>query len=204
MIFSFSNVIILSSINSFGNIVIAGTSPASNLEGFVYVSMNGIAQGTLTFVSQNTGAHKSERIKRVVIDARLTVLVTGLVIGNLFYFAGRPLLSLYTTNPDVIEAGIKRLNVICCTYALCGMMDTMGYTVRGMGHSLMPMIFSLLGACVFRLIWLGTAFQVPALHNEYIIFLSYPLSWILTLLAHFVSFIFVFSKVKKQMGVVKE
>lgn len=189
IMFSLSNVIIQSSINSFGKIVIAGNSAASNLEGFVYTSMNGFAQGVLTFVSQNYGAKKYPRIKKVVIIAELTVIVVGLLLGNAMYFFGNQLLKMYTENPEVIKAGLIRLSIIGTSYFLCGMMDVMGNSIRGMGHSLLPMIFSLLGACAFRLIWLATVFVLPEHHSLFVVIMSYPLSWILTFACHVVCFV---------------
>ncbi|MCR5606521.1 MAG: MATE family efflux transporter [Treponema sp.] len=197
IMFSLSNVIIQSSINSFGNIVIAGNSASSNLEGFVYTSMNGFAQGVLTFVSQNYGAKKYPRIKKVVIVAELTVIVVGLVLGNAMYFFGNQLLKMYTENPEVIKAGLIRLSIIGTTYFLCGMMDVMGNSIRGMGHSLLPMIFSLLGACAFRLIWLATVFVIPKYHSLFIVIMSYPLSWILTFACHIVCFAILYNWHKK-------
>ena len=198
ILFSFSNVIIQSSVNSFGNIMIAGSSAAANIEGFVYISMNGFAQGSLTFVSQNYGAKKMDRIKKVVRIALLCALVAGTVLGNLAYLFGRNLIAIYNDNPDVIEAGLLRMSVIMTTYALCGIMDVMANSVRGIGHSLLPMVVSLLGACGLRLVWLATAFQIPAFHTCRTVFLSYPISWAITFAAHVVCFFVILKKIKKQ------
>ena len=197
ILFSFSNVIIQSSVNSFGNIVIAGNSAASNIEGFVYISMNGFAQGALTFVSQNYGAHKMKRIKKVVGIAVLCALVAGTVLGNLAYVFGGRLIAIYNSDADVIQAGLVRMSVIMTTYALCGIMDVMANSVRGIGHSLLPMVVSLLGACGLRLVWLATAFQIPAFHTCFTVYLSYPISWAMTFAAHVVCFAIIFRRISR-------
>ena len=189
IMFSFSNIIIQSSINSFGATLIAGNSAACNLEGFVYTSMNGFSQGALTFCSQNYGAGKIKRIKKVVWESQLSIIVIGSLLSTIFLLFRRSLLGFYTSNPQVIEEGISRMWVIFSTYFLCGMMDSMASSIRGIGHSLPPVIMSMLGACVFRIIWLLTIFQIPTFHTPFIIFLSYPISWILTFTAQLIYFL---------------
>ncbi len=178
IMFSFSNVIIQSSINSFGSVVIAGNSAAANIEGFVYISMNGFAQGTLTFVSQNLGAKNIKRIKKVVLEAILTILVLGEALGFIVLLFSDKLLGIYTKNPDVIQFGGRRLMIICSTYALCGIMDTIANSLRGIGHSFLPVIITMLSVCAFRIIWLLTIFRVGAFHTIETIYISYPISWI--------------------------
>lgn len=186
IMFSFSNVIIQSSVNSFGAITIAGNSAACNLEGFIYTSMNGFSQGSLTFCSQNLGARKTDRIRKVVWISQGCIIVIGAVLSGIFLLFGRSLLGIYSTSPDVIEAGMVRLWVILITYYLCGMMDGMANCIRGIGHSLMPVISSLCGACLFRIIWLFTIFQIPQFHTPFCIYITYPISWILTFVANVV------------------
>lgn len=186
IMFSFSNVIIQSSVNSFGAITIAGNSAACNLEGFIYTSMNGFSQGSLTFCSQNLGARKTDRIRKVVWISQGCIIVIGAVLSGIFLLFGRPLLGIYSTSPDVIEAGMVRLWIIFTTYYLCGMMDGMANCIRGIGHSLMPVISSLCGACLFRIIWLFTIFQIPQFHTPFCIYITYPISWILTFVANVV------------------
>lgn len=200
MLFSFSNVIIQSSVNSFGSIVVAGNSAASNIEGFVYVSMNAFYQGSISFISQNVGAGKYERINRIVLTAELCVTAVGLVLGNLVVFCGKPLLSLYTSSPEVMAAGMKRLSVICSTYALCGMMDTMVGVLRGLGYSIMPMLVSLVGACGLRLFWIFTFFKLPAFHSITSLYLTYPVSWFLTFATHVICFLVIRRQLKKRWG----
>ena len=194
IIFSLSNVIIQSSINSFGAIVIAGNSAALNIENFIFTGMNGFSQGTLTFISQNFGAKKYQRINKTIIVALFCVFLVGFVFGNLTVILGRRLLSFFTTSPEVIESGISRLKIICTTYALCGMMDVMGNAIRGIGHSVLPMIITLLGACGIRLLWISTIFLIPKFHSCNTIFVSYPISWTVTFIAHIICFFIIRKK----------
>lgn len=194
IIFSLSNVIIQSSINSFGAIVIAGNSAALNIENFIFTGMNGFSQGTLTFISQNFGAKKYNRINKTIIIALFCVFLVGFVFGNLTVIFGRKLLSFFTTSPEVIESGISRLKIICTTYALCGMMDVMGNAIRGIGHSVLPMIITLLGACGIRLLWISTIFLIPKFHSCNTILVSYPISWTATFIAHIICFLIIRKK----------
>lgn len=186
LMFSLSNVIIQSSINSFGATLIAANSAVLNLEGFCYVSMNGFSQGSLTFCSQNYGAKKIDRIKKVVFQSQFCIIFIGLFFSSFFLLFRNQLLGIYTKNPEVIKVGMIRIWVIFSTYYLCGMMDGLSNCIRGIGHSLMPVISSLLGACVFRIIWLFTFFQIPQFHTPLTIFLSYPISWILTFIVNLI------------------
>lgn len=199
IMFSFSNVIIQSSVNSFGSIVIAGNSAAQNIEGFVYISMNSFAQGTLTFVSQNYGALKFDRIKKVTATSLLTIFVIGLLLGNLVVFFAKPLASIYSNTPEAINAAVVRLQVICSIYFLCGIMDTMGSSIRGMGHSVLPMVTTMIGACGIRILWLVTIFQIEKFHSPFIIYLSYPVSWIITFITQFICFVIIFNKNSKSV-----
>lgn len=197
IMFSFSNVIIQSSVNSFGATLIAGNSAACNLEGFIYTSMNGFSQGTLTFCSQNMGARKIDRIKKVVYESQISIFVIGAVLGAVFLVFGRQLLGIYTTSEVVIDAGMSRLWIIFTTYFLCGMMDSMANSIRGIGHSFLPVIMTLLGACIFRIIWLFTLFQIPKFHTPKVIFISYPISWLLTFAALLISYLILIKKIQK-------
>lgn len=199
-LFSVSNVIIQSSVNSFGKIVVAGNSAASNIEGFVYVSMNAFYQACLSFTSQNVGAGKHERVNKILLTAQLCVIVTGLAVGNLALLCGRPLLGLYTDSAEVVEAGLVRMRVILSTYALCGMMDVMVGSLRGIGHSILPMIVSLLGACGLRLLWIFTFFRMEQFHTMKSLYLTYPASWLITFAAHVVCFLVIQKKRGKQLS----
>jgi len=201
IIFSFSNVIIQSSVNSFGAVTVAGNSAAANIEGFVYVAMNAFHQATISFTGQNVGAAKYERVNKILYTAEGCVFVVGLLMGNLVTVFGRSLLGLYTSSAVVAEAGMKRMNVICRTYALCGMMDVMVGSLRGLGYSVMPMIVSLIGACGLRLIWIFTFFQTEPFHTVTSLYLTYPASWLMTFAAHVVCFIIVRRKLERQWRV---
>ena len=198
ILFSFSNVIIQSGVNSFGAVVVAGNSAASNIEGFVYVAMNGFAQGTLTFTSQNAGANKYHRVKKVFIISEIIVLIVGLVLGNLVYFMGELAIRLYTDNPEVVKAGLERMSIICTMYFLCGMMDVAACTIRGLGYSLLPMFVTVIGVCGIRLLYIGTIFTLPQFHNCAMLFVSYPISWGVTLLAHLICFVVILRKLLKK------
>ena len=189
-IFSISNVLIQSSVNSFGATAMAGNSAAGNLEGFVYTAMNTLHQTAVSFVGQNYGAHKYKRIGRTAIMCVGIVTVVGLVMGNGVYLAGRLLLHLYSPEEPVIAYGMKRLFYICCPYFLCGVMDTLVGCLRGMGHSVLPMLVSLTGACLFRIVWIYTVVsQNRTLDTLYI---SYPISWALTAFVHLGCFLLIY------------
>lgn len=181
-IFSLSNVLIQSSVNSFGDVVMAGNTAASNLEGFVYTAMNAVYQTALSFTSQNIGAKKYDRIDKILLQCLGVVTMVGLIMGNGAYLLGKPLLSLYTGSEEVIEYGMIRLGIICVTYFLCGIMDVFVGSLRGLGYSVMPMLVSLSGACLFRIIWIFTVFA--AYHSLFVLYISYPISWLLTALIH--------------------
>lgn len=198
IMFSFSNVIIQSSINTFGAIAIAGNSAALNLEGFIYTAMNGFSQGALTFCSQNMGAKEYKRIKKAAFESQIIVFIIGVILSFLFYIFLDLLLGFYTTSPEVVLAGRKRLIIILSTYYLCGMMDTMANCIRGIGHSLAPVIITLIGACLFRMFWIFTIFQIPKFHTETVIYLSYPISWAVTFLALLFTFVKFYKKIGKQ------
>lgn len=196
-LFSLANVVIQSSINSFGDIVVTGSSAASNIEGFVYVAMNSFYQATISFTSQNVGAGKIERVNRILYTALGCVTVVGFVLGNLSYIFSDALLGLYTKSPVVIEQGRIRLSIICTTYALCGIMDVLVGSLRGLGCSLVPMIVSLIGACGFRIVFLSTIFKLDMFHYIEMVYMTYPISWIMTLSAHIVSFIIIKRKINR-------
>ncbi|MBP0982035.1 MAG: MATE family efflux transporter [Oscillospiraceae bacterium] len=197
IIFSLSNVVIQSSINSFGNIVVSGSSAAANIEGFVYVAMNALYQATLSFCGQNSVTRNYARIKRITVIGVCCVLVVGLLLGGLATIFGRQLVDIYTDNPDVITEGFIRLSIIASTYAICGMMDVMCGAMRGIGYAVMPMIVSLAGVCGFRLMWLATIFTLPQFHTPAMIYISYPISWTATFLIHVGCFIFAMKKLER-------
>ena len=188
-VFSLSNVVIQSSLNLFGEAVIAGNSAAASIEGFVYMAMNSCYQSTLSFTSQNLGAGKYERINKILICGLTCVVAVWAILGlGVTMTCGRQLLGIYTSGDEAINAGVRRMTYVCGTYFLCGIMDVLVGSLRGMGYSVTPMIVSLLGACGLRLVWLGTVFQIEQFHTPDTVYLSYPVSWVITVAAHIICF----------------
>jgi len=198
-VFSISNVVIQSSINSFGTIVMAGNGAASSIEGFVYNIMNSFYQCCLTFTSQNVGAGQIKRVPKILFVSELFVILSGLIAGIGAYKAGNFLLGIYNSDPEVIQAGLIRMSIVCQPYFLCGIMDVFVGSLRGMGASFGPMIVSLLGVCVFRLIYIATYFQSH--HTIQVLYASYPITWILTAFIHFLTFLIVYRRRKKSAAV---
>ncbi|MCR5032028.1 MAG: MATE family efflux transporter [Lachnospiraceae bacterium] len=196
MVFSFSNVLIQSSVNSFGSAAVAGNSAASNLEGFIYVAMNAFSQTSLCFTGQNYGARKFHRINPILRNCLIMVGIVGFGMGAMFYTFAHQLLGIYSTDPNVISYGILRMSVICLSYFLCGMMDTMVGQLRGLGYAVMPMIVSMLGACGLRILWILTVFRMY--RSLTTLYISYPVSWGITVLTHMICYVIVFRKVKKR------
>ncbi len=197
VVFSLSNVVIQSSINSFGSVVMAGSAAAASIEGFVWVSMNSFSQAALTFTSQNIGAAKYSRVNRIAVISCACAAVTGLVLGNLAYIFGEFLLGIYDPRPEIIPPGMTRMSLVCVFYFTCGLMDCIVGAIRGMGYAVTPTIVSLLGACGLRILWIFTIFAIPEYHTEFMLFLSYPLSWVITFVVHFICFIFMRRKFPK-------
>lgn len=199
-LFSISNVLIQSSVNSFGSVAMAGNTAGSNIEGFVYTSMNALYQAAISFCGQNFGAKKYKRIGRVLLICEALVVVIGLAMGNVAYLFGGTLLKLYTVDPEVIAYGILRMRIICVPYFLCGMMDVAVGAMRGMGYAIMPMLVSLTGACLFRVVWIYTVFQ--SFHTLECLYYSYPISWFLTFAVHMVCFTIVYRKLLKRSAAI--
>lgn len=198
ILFSLSNVIIQSSVNSFGATVMAGNSAAANVEQFVYFAMNAFYQSTISFTSQNYGAKNYHRIKKILLTGQFCVITVGIVFGNLVVLFGHPLLELYTSSEEVIQAGMVRFGIVARTYALCGIMDVMVGALRGIGYSVMPMIVSLMGACVFRLVWIATIFHMDMFHSVQVVYDSYPISWIVTNIVHIICFMWAMKKIMRE------
>ncbi len=189
MMFSISNVVIQSSVNSFGSVVVAGNSAAMNIEGFVYVAMNSFYQSAISFVGQNFGAGKYDRIDRIVICAECCVTAVGFLLGLLAMFFAEQLLGIYTESPEVIQAGVNRINIIMKTYFLCGMMDVSVGALRGVGYSVLPMMISLICVCVLRLVWIATVFRISEFHKEGTIYVSYPITWAISFTVNMLCFL---------------
>lgn len=200
-LFSLSNVVIQSSINLFGEVVVAGNSAASNLEGFVYVAMNSFAQAVVSFTSQNFGQHQFKRIWKIQLIGQACAAITGLVLGNALALLGNSLLWIYSDTQAVVNAGIVRFEYCAKPYFLCGMMDCAALGMRGIGYSILPMVVSLVGACVLRLIWLSTVFQMPQFHVIETVYISYPITWTITALVHSICFIVAMRRFKKRFPI---
>ena len=194
-LFSISNILIQSGINSFGSVVMAGNTAAGNLEGFVYMGMNAVYQTSLSFTSQNMGAKQYDRVKKIFWTCVRVVIVVGLVLGVGAWLLGDKLLRLYTDEPEVIKYGVERLGVVSATYFLCGIMDTMVGGLRGMGYSITPMIISLTAVCILRMIWIATIFQ--SIHTPDILYLSYPVSWTVAAIGNYVNYLYAMKKLDK-------
>lgn len=196
-VFSFSNVLIQSSINSFGSVAMAGSSAAANIEGFVYTAMNSFQQTALCFTSQNLGGGKYDRVNKVFRNSLLMVAMVGIVMGGGCYLFGEQLLSIYSSDAEVIAYGMIRLRWICLLYFPCGIMDVLVGMLRGLGYAIVPMCVSIVGACGFRILWIATVFA--AYHSLDVLYSSYIISWILTGGTHLICYIFVWKKLRKRL-----
>ena len=198
-LFSISNVMIQSSINSFGDIVMSGNAASQNIEGFVYAAMNAFHQTAVNFTGQNVGARQYDRVKKILWTCLGCVTVTGFALGLALYGFGPQLLKIYITDSqEAIGYGLIRMRYICLAYFLCGLMDVSTGALRGMGASVMPMLISVLGVCGVRLVWIATVFQIPQFHSPQCLYLSYTVSWVVTFAAQFAVFWWVYKKHKKQ------
>lgn len=201
-LFSISNVVVQTSVNGFGSTIMAANAAAANLESFVYVGMNSVYQSTMNFTSQNYGAKKIKNIKKVLFYSLSIVAAIGLVMGIGFYLCAPWLLKLYTSEPEVIKYAIIRMSFVCLFYASYGVMDVMVGALRGIGQSLIPMIVSILGICVLRVAWINTIFKThKTLENLYI---SYPISWVVTLLVLIICYLLVYPRMKRKILLVEE
>lgn len=182
MVFELSNVVIQSTVNTFGSTMMSGTAASQNIEGFVFAMINTFYQAAMTFTSQNYGAEKYERVDKVTVYCQIFTVATGLILGNLMFCFGHDLIAIYVQpGPEqeaVIQAGLIRMGHVGRLYALCGIMDTMVGSLRGLGCSVVPMLGSLVGSCLLRLVWVYTIF--PRNPTPETLFLSYPVTWIVT------------------------
>lgn len=198
-IFAVSNVMIQSSINSFGKIAMSGNAAASNIEGFVYTSMNAFYQTAVNFVGQNVGARQYKRVAKIMWLCLACVTVLGISLSNLVYAFGPQLLGIYITDsPDAIGYGMIRFAYICMPYFLCGMMEVCTGALRGMGVSLMPMLASIIGVCGIRIGWILTVFRMPEYHSLESLYFSYAVSWVFTTVFHLISFLVIHRKRMRQ------
>jgi Na+-driven multidrug efflux pump len=195
-LFAIGNIFIQSAINSFDNsLLISGCGAAANLDGFVYLPMNAFQTTTTNFVGQNYGATQYDRVKKVTYTCAACVTLIGLTCSILFYLNGPALLSIYLPNsPEAIEYGMIRMTYICLPYFIGGIMEVLTGALRGMGSSTTPMIISIMGACVFRIVWICVVFQIPVFHTPEAVYFSYPVSWLLTAIAEFIAFLILFKR----------
>ncbi len=194
--FSISNVLIQSSINSFGAVAMAGNTAGANIEGFVSMGMDSFSQAALSFTGQNLGANKPKRVNRVLVLCLLMASATGLVLGLTANLFGPQLLGIYSSDPAVIEYGLIRLRITCMFQFIGGLMGTMVGVLRGLGASLIPMVITISFVCGFRVVWIFTVFAAaPTLQNLYV---SYPVTWGLAALFDFICFFFVKRNIEKK------
>lgn len=197
-LFSISNVLIQSSVNSFGDVFMSGNAAAANLEGFVYVSLNAFQQTSVNFIGQNAGARQWKRISQTFRICLACVTVVGLTLGSLMYAMGPTLLSIYITDSqEAIGYGMIRLAYICLPYFLCGLMDVSTGALRGLGASFVPMLICVLGVCGLRIGWIYTIFQVPGFHTPQCLYISYAISWAVTFLCELIAMLHVYRKLSR-------
>ncbi len=202
-VFSISNVLIQSTINSFGPEAVSGNAAAANIEAFIYVAMNALFQTAVTFVGQNVGAGKVDRVKRIALITLLIVVVTGGILGTLSFTFREQLLSIYVHEEDkaiealVMDFGKTRMSIISTTYLLCGIMDVLSGLVRGTGKSLLPTAVSIFGSCLLRIAWIYAVCPF-APDSIRLLYVAYPVTWGVTALGHFVCFIWAYKSIKKE------
>lgn len=196
-LFSISNVIIQSSVNSFGDIFMSGSAAAANIEGFVFVMLNAFQQTSINFIGQNTGAKKFKRVKKIFWCCIICVTIVGIVAGFSVFLFGRQLLSIYITDSEqAISYGLIRMAYICLPYFICGIMEVTTGSLRGLGSSLAPMIISVLGVCGVRLLWIFTIFNIPQFHTPQCLFLSYTVSWVITGIIQITVFLILYKRLQ--------
>ena len=192
-IINFSNVLLQSSVNSFGSVAMAGYTAANNILGFLYGSVNSITQACMSFTSQNYGVRKFKRMDKVLLECLGLTVIVALVLGGGSYLFGAELMHIYTKSTKVIECGVDIMLYTTVTYFLCGIMDLLPGALRGMGHSTVPMILSVIGTVGTRIVWIYVIF--PCHRSLDFLFISYPVSWLLTIVMQVICFYFVRKKV---------
>lgn len=194
-LFSISNVLIQSSINSFGDVLMSGNAAANNLEGFLYAILNAFHQTAVNYIGQNAGARQYHRVLRIIFICLACVIVAGLIGGGALCVFGPQLLGIYITDSvQALAYGELRLMYMALPYFLCGMMDVSTAALRGMGESVLPMIISILGVCGLRIGWIYTIFQIDQFHTPQCLYLSYPVSWVIVFVFQMIAFAHVFRK----------
>lgn len=197
LLFSISNVLIQSAVNTFGSSMVAAGSAAGNIEGFVATPMNAYYNAAITFTGQNMGAKKYDRIDKVAKICTIFIFATWIVIGGLTMLFAKPLLTIFTTDPEVIRLGVIRINVLMVAYFTCGVMNVYPGLTRGMGFSILPMLCTLIGACLMRIVWLATVFTwFPTVM---VLFACYPVTWALAGIGQVASFFYARKRVRMRV-----
>ncbi|MBR6470452.1 MAG: MATE family efflux transporter [Victivallales bacterium] len=197
-LFHASNLVVQGAINSFGAAAIAGNTASANIGGYLWTCMQGFALASMSFAAQNTGAKNYPRVWQVCWRAMFAAFAIGLFLGLICVAFGRDLLGLYTTDTEAIQAGLHRLHFICGFYAICGVMDTAAYTIRGMGYPVLPTIVSIAGVLGIRLAWIFTLFRLPRFHSLFWLYMTYPVSWTITLAVHMIVLAFLLRRKIRQ------
>ena len=184
--------------NSFGEVFVSASAASGNIENFLYLIVNSFHQTAVNYIGQNAGAGQYSRVKKIIWIVFASVTAVSLAMAGICYFFGRELLSIYIPNePEVIAYGYQRLVLTSLPYFLCGLMDVSTGMLRGLGSAVIPMVFCLLGACGFRIVWIRTIFQQH--HTILCLLSSYPLSWALTALCQIIALVFVYRKHLRRM-----
>ena len=200
ILFSLANVTVQSSINSFDDTtLVAASSAASSIENFVYANVNAFYQANTAFTSQNFGAGNYRRILRIRHIAVATGTISTFLLGFLAILFGHQLLGIYSPSEAVIQAGMVRMHYLMLFYGLDALMDVQVGSMRGIGYNIAPMLVTLVGACLFRLVWLGTVFQIPAYHTIEMVYIVYPISWVITSMAHMIAFHFAYRRTMRHV-----
>ena len=203
MVFSFSNVIIQSAGNTFGASAVAGIAAASNIEGFVYITMNAFYQAMLNFTGQNVGAGNIQRIGKILRINILTMFSVAIMLGGSAYIFARQLLGIYITDdPAAIEVGVTRMTFVCLPYFICGIMEICAGAVRGMGNSIAAMLTSIISVCGIRIVWIYTIFQMPQFHSLESLYVSYLISWTACIIGHLIFYRITYKKLKRRLKTV--
>ncbi len=199
-LFSISNVMIQISVNdlsrTLGAAAVDGNGASASLEGYVYTAMNSCAQGVVTFGSANYSARNKANIRRVILRTMMLVAFSWIVPGAIVLVFSRSLLGILVSTAEAVDFGMQRIFITVGTYFLCGLMDIGAYSLRAIGYSVLPTVISTCGACGLRLIWIFFIFPMEYFHNITWLAISYPISWLLTALTHFICFAVLFKKLK--------
>ena len=205
VVFSISNVMLQSSVNVLGKAAMAGNASAASIDNFIYIAQNSVYHAAIAFVGQSYGAGNMKRVKKVAFTSLILVTVIGLVFGGVVFALGKPLLGIYglDASPEKAEAlknGMMRFYITALTYFICGIMDVMTGLLRGVGCSLVPMIITATGVCGTRILWIKLLFErVDYFHNMFWLYMSYPISWTISVIAQTIALIIVYKRIEKRM-----